>query len=288
MIKSLVISGGSIGGFAYIGALKQLEERGFYNRENIESIYATSIGSFVAVVFALDYDWETIARFIIKRPWNMIFPVNIETMFKALTTGGIFDRSAILKTFDPLLQGKHISPNITLAEFYERTQKHLYFITTNVRTYEICKVSHHTHPEWTLIDAVFASSALPILFPPVFVDNEMYFDGAALLNYPLSICLEDGHVAEEILGVYHAKELEPRMERLESKYKLIEYLTLLITQLWNKTVDKRHPVIPYEVPISFQNGFSEIIRTLQSKEDREILVRNGEKTAEECWKRFTK
>ena len=44
-IKHLVISGGGPIGMAYLGALEYLHDEGFWKLDEIESIYATSIGT---------------------------------------------------------------------------------------------------------------------------------------------------------------------------------------------------------------------------------------------------
>ena len=64
-IKHLVISGGGPIGMSYLGALEYLHDEGFWKIENIQSIYATSIGTMLAVTFALKYDWETINSYFI-------------------------------------------------------------------------------------------------------------------------------------------------------------------------------------------------------------------------------
>ena len=52
-IKHLVIAGGGPIGFQFLGALEHLNEKGFWKLEDIESIYATSIGTFLAVFICL-------------------------------------------------------------------------------------------------------------------------------------------------------------------------------------------------------------------------------------------
>ena len=61
-IKHLVISGGGPIGIMYLGAIEYLHDEGFFKMEEIESIYATSIGTMIAVFIALNYDWETLRK----------------------------------------------------------------------------------------------------------------------------------------------------------------------------------------------------------------------------------
>ena len=59
-IKHLVISGGGPLGLRYLGALKKLEQEEFWNLDNIESIYGTSVGAIIGAFICLKYDWETL------------------------------------------------------------------------------------------------------------------------------------------------------------------------------------------------------------------------------------
>ena len=52
-IKHLVLSGGAYKGFYTIGALKYLNDNKFYNLENIETMYGTSVGGLVAAILGV-------------------------------------------------------------------------------------------------------------------------------------------------------------------------------------------------------------------------------------------
>ena len=53
IIKHFVFSGGVIYGYAFYGAYKFLEQKGFVNIDNIETMYGTSCGAMVAVILSL-------------------------------------------------------------------------------------------------------------------------------------------------------------------------------------------------------------------------------------------
>ena len=77
-----------------------------------------------------------------------------------------------------------------IKKFYEETGIEFHCIITNVKEYTSVDVSYKTHPEWKLIEAVYGSCALPILFEPLQVDGEFYADGCLLYNYPLYQCIQ--------------------------------------------------------------------------------------------------
>ena len=52
-IKHLVISGGGPAMIQSLAAIQQLEENGFVNMKNIETIYGTSAGALVGILICL-------------------------------------------------------------------------------------------------------------------------------------------------------------------------------------------------------------------------------------------
>ena len=72
IIKHLVFCGGGPVGLVQYGALKCLTNNNIINRNTLESIYATSIGSVIAFIYMLDFDWSWIDDFFIKRPWEKL------------------------------------------------------------------------------------------------------------------------------------------------------------------------------------------------------------------------
>ncbi len=72
-IRHLVISSGGPAGHMMYSILRTLNLKGVWDIKDIRSIYGSSIGSFAAILIALQYEWETLDDFLIKRPWEKIF-----------------------------------------------------------------------------------------------------------------------------------------------------------------------------------------------------------------------
>ena len=72
-IRHLVISSGGPAGHMMYSILRTLNLKGVWDIKDIRTIYGSSIGSFAAIIIALQYDWETMDDFLIKRPWEKIF-----------------------------------------------------------------------------------------------------------------------------------------------------------------------------------------------------------------------
>ena len=189
-IKHLIIAGGGPGGLQIMGAVEHLNTTGFWLRENIESIYATSIGTFVGTIVCLNYDWETINKYIIERPWHDVFKLNGKQIMDSFYLKGLYNKKIIETTFKPLLEAKDLSVNITLKEFYEYSKIEFHLFTFEQNKFEVVDLSYKTHPDLTLVQAIYMSSAIPGIFVPTIMDDGCYIDGGVMANYPLSYCIE--------------------------------------------------------------------------------------------------
>lgn len=235
-IKHLVISGGGPLGLRYLGALKKLELENFWKFEDIESIYATSVGAIIGAFICLKYDWDTLNKYIIERPWHDAFKVNAKQIFDSYYNKGLFDKKITEIIFKPLLIAKDLELNITLKEFYEYSKIDLHIFTFELNKFETIELSHTTHPELSLLQALTMSSALPGIFMPTIIDNCCYIDGGVMCNYPLNQCLRDHTNKDEILGIKSSynKEIDRFANiNVTSESSLLEYVICLTVNSMN-------------------------------------------------------
>ena len=235
-IKHLVIGGGGPLGLRYIGALKKLEDAGFWKCDDIESIYATSIGSIIGAFICLKYDWQTLNKYIIERPWHDAFKVNAKQIFDSYYNKGLFDKKLAEIIFKPLLQAKDLNLTISLQQFYEFSQIDLHIFTFELNQFETVEMSHTTHPDMELLQALTMSSALPGIFMPTIIGNKCYVDGGVMCNYPLNQCLRDHTNKEEILGIKSSynKEIDNfKNVEVTSETSLLEYVICLTINSMN-------------------------------------------------------
>jgi len=200
-IKHLVLSGGGPIGMSYLGALEYLHDEGFWKIENIQSIYATSIGTMLAVSLALKYDWETMNTYFIERPWNELFKLNGKQIMDLYTKKGLFDSTYTDKILKPLLEAKDLSLTITMKEFYEYSKIEMFFYAFDLNTYETIEMSYKNYPNLPLTKVIYMSCSIPGLFIPTFLEEKCIIDGAPLANFPINYCLRDHSEVDDILGL---------------------------------------------------------------------------------------
>ena len=255
--------------------LRECHKRNLWKLEDIETIYGTSVGSIIAVILALDYDWDTIDDYLIKRPWNNVFKFNLYSIIDSLKKRGIFGMKTIEDTFAPLFNGKDISIDITMQDFYDITKKEIHIFTTDVMRFEVVDISHKTHPEWRLMDAVYASSAIPIIFSPFIKDSKCYCDGAMLLNYPLDKCIENGAKNDEIIGLCNDMNAHDE-DIFNESCSLLDYGLIIMKKLICAFLSVREHRIKNEFRITSINmSIYDIVSTTTEIDNRIRLIQEG-------------
>jgi predicted acylesterase/phospholipase RssA len=281
LIKHLVISGGGPTMIQTLGSIQHLEENKFIDFNNIETIYGTSAGAIIGVLICLKYDWITLYDYIIKRPWQEVFPIKVQNIFEAYTKKGIFDDKTIIKCFKPLLDAKDISMNISLKEFYDYSKIELHMFSFEVNTFQVEDISYLTHPDISLITAIQMSCALPILMTPVCSEGKCYVDGGVTCNYPLKHCIESNKSIEEILG-FKNKYDDHNKNRIDSNSTLLDFTISFLFKLIHSVSSNNtsQSSITYEVVSNTDFlSVSTLKSALYSIEVREKLYASGIETA---------
>lgn len=285
-IKHIVISGGGPVGFPFYGALKELSQRKIWEIENIETMHGISIGSILIVFLSLKYKWDVFDDFIIKRPWHNLFKVNMFTIINSFQNKGIYSRDVMEEIFLPLFKDNDISTDVTMKEFYEITKIDIHIYASEVYSYVLTDFSHKTHPDMKLIDVVYCSCCIPIIFTPLLLEDKCYCDGAIILNYPIQQCLSKGIDPETILGlkmqVYNSEIIT-----INKESSMFDYLLLLMSRLLSKrllymdVVDTKiaHEIVVKNPQLSIYGAY----KVLSEMDERIRLVDYGKKCIEELF-----
>lgn len=153
-----------------------------------------------------------------------------------------------------------------MLEYYEFTKKEIHIFISEINSLELVDISYKTHPEWRLMDAVYASSALPFIFSPLLRDDKCYCDGGLLLNYPLRKCLEHGHDPHEILGINRTSTQKNDTDSPVIQNSILESSTLFdyIMVIFNKIMKMvlkqdgrtiKNEYVVHSLPLSIYNMY---------------------------------
>jgi predicted acylesterase/phospholipase RssA len=289
VIKHIVTSGGGVAGFIFYGALKESNKQGMWDIDNIKTMHGTSIGSLMNTIVSLRYSWQDLDDYLIKRPWDQVFKINMYSLLEIFTRKGIFDKDVMKETMSPLLKGKDISVDVTMKEFYEHTGVEHHIYVTEINRFETVDISYKTHPDWKLTDAIYASCTLPILFPPICKDGGCFYDGGVLLDFPLEPCIEKcAEHEDEILSIMRVGNLEKKILTEDSTF--FDYISGLVYSYIGKFSSKKvfenmkHTIAVENPPITIQN----IMNTTTDINERIRLIEYGEKSVRDFLEKKSK
>jgi predicted acylesterase/phospholipase RssA len=275
MIRHLVISGGGQTGFTFYGVLREAHKQGYWDIENIKSIYGTSVGMIVSVILCLKYDWETVDNYLINRPWHTVFKFDIYSVIQSFEKRGIFTVDTIAQILIPLFAGKDVPVDITLADFYALNGIDLRFFATEVNGFKVVDISHKTHPDWRVIDAVYCSSTLPIIFAPHISGDECFVDGGVMCGYPIRQALDDGINPDEIFAL--KKHNGPNVSNMVTgQSSLFDFLMIILRKTIQVLNGREVGLVPNEILITGESVSIDVILDLAaSKDAREKLINFG-------------
>ena len=279
-IKHLVISGGGPTIIQTLGSLHYLYEHEYINIENIENIYATSAGAIIAVLLCLKFDWQTIFDYIILRPWNDVFTVNISSIIEAYTHKGIFNINTFETCMKPLFDAKDIALDINLLQFYEYSNIEIHFFTFEINKFELIDVSHKTHPSLSLLLALHMTCALPIIISPVCINGECFIDGGVMTNYPLNKCPNAFIVPDEVFGFKNKYENYNENNKVNETSTLLDFIMNFVFKLiYNLSIDSIQPLIQNEIVFNcVMMNITNLSQVLNSTEERSKLWECGRET----------
>jgi len=157
----LVLSGGGARGFAHIGIIRALHERGI----PIDYIGGTSMGAVIAAQHASGWDWPTMAR-VNQIEWPRCEPQKNYTFpLVALNSA---------RRMDQLLE------KMFGAVAIENLRTKFFCVSTNLTT-----ASAKIHRAGSLWKAVRASMSIPGIGPPAIDQGEILVDGGLVDNLPV-------------------------------------------------------------------------------------------------------
>lgn len=173
MKTGLVLSGGGARGIAHIGVIKAIEEL----QIKIDAISGVSAGAIFGALYASGLTVDEM--FAVAQHADLF-----DLMDFRFGKPGLFKADAIRKTVEKNLKAK------TFSELKIP-------LTVAATDFGNAQIAYFT--SGSLVDAVVASSTIPVIFQPEIINGNMYVDGGLLNNFPVEPLLNSCDV---IIGVH--------------------------------------------------------------------------------------
>lgn len=184
-----VFKGGGAKGVAYVGALEACEQQGV----EFDAVAGSSAGAITAVLVAAGFDAAQLHELMpqalatIQRPLRATFVVGRSSLLSNERLRDWLDRVLVAQ-----LARKKRTPadgaRCTFDDLFAATEIGVFVVAMDLASRQPIVFSHELTPNLSVADAVVASSAIPVAFPPslVEVDGEIHrlVDGGAYANYP--------------------------------------------------------------------------------------------------------
>lgn len=194
--------GGGILGHAYGPVIEALDHWGV----PVEACAGTSAGAITALLRCLRASPERIRELQESTPWRRFASYRFPVILRLVLRGGWHSLDYARGWIAERVKEAGLPDGATFAALQRHTGRSLIVVATRYGRHrggsmeaEPFIFSPERTPDAPVADAVLASMAVPLFWPPVEVCGWWYCDGGVAMNHPLSVFAE--HPAEEIIGV---------------------------------------------------------------------------------------
>lgn len=230
--SSLVIAGGATKVISSIGVIKFLEEHNMI--KSIKNLVGTSAGAVLCAFVALGYDSTSIREFFIRNLCKdqAITSLNIDEMLNFFSSYGVSTGHNIDTFFKRMICQKlgNDKENITFIELAKLCGRNLVICVANLTQERAEFWSVDTKPNMSIVQALHASCAIPILFTPVVIEDNVYLDGGVYNNFPIDYF--KNKKLRDVLGI------NIKAKGYQKTDSLMDYMRFIIYSVMNKLSDK--------------------------------------------------
>ena len=175
----LVLGGGALKGLAHVGAWRAIQE----TELEIQGIVGTSTGALVGACIGGGMSWGQLQEIARELERSDIIRINRRAVWiNGIKSSSVFRGETLREYIDsvvPVGDWEHLIPPVQMN-------------AVNLRTGESEWFGPDARTDMPLMEAVYASAALPVMYPPAELDGEFYVDGGTREALPLDRAVELG------------------------------------------------------------------------------------------------
>lgn len=168
---SLVLGGGGGRGLAHIGAWRALEELGV----TVERVVGTSVGALIGAAIASGLGWEELAARARSVARGRLFSLDPRLLYRGM------DNPSLLRgePFRALIR------ELVPVNGFDQLRIPLAVNAIDLQSGQVAWFGEGGRADVPLVEAVYASCALPLLLPPAAIDGRLYVDGGIIDAVPV-------------------------------------------------------------------------------------------------------
>lgn len=198
--KTLILSGGSFGGIATIGAIYEL-----YNlnqHKDLSMFIGTSIGSIIAYLLIIGYTPLDLLQIVCHS--DLLSGLKDIKLGNFIKGKGLANFGTIASQLEELTI-KKIGRYLLMKDIFQVFHKELVIITYNLTENKTEYITSDTHPDLPVIIALRMSCNIPILFDRFYYNFCEYVDGGTSNNF----AIDYSGIKYPAVGIY--LDWEPEM-----------------------------------------------------------------------------
>lgn len=213
-IDALVFEGGGVLGAAHGAAVEQAIRSGLVDLNNVHKFAGASAGAICAGVLACGASAAYLSHMVTSVDFKALLEGEeqvetesatdcsfVSTTYNWLTRpfvwlkrfwslykkGGLHSLSGLRKVIRATVHHLTGDADITFAKVHERFGNECVIVALSLEREASVYFSHKTHPDFSIVEAIVMSSAVPAFFEMVVANGEHFWDGGILDNYPMHV-----------------------------------------------------------------------------------------------------
>lgn len=253
--EHLVLSGGSLKGFYFIGALRHIEQTYGQHavRDRVTSFVGTSVGSLVCFLLCLGYTSQDIADIFVKMYQQYgDLETEVDDIINIYSELGIDDGRVIIGTMRECLRQQFDQEAMTFAQLQDATGRNLVVCAFDLETRKPVFFDAYTTPEVDIATALHASIAIPIIFKPVEINGKLFVDGSLSEHYPITYFDNKNVPPETIFSIV----IDPSLYHPTPPMSILKFAYLILDVILSRAndIDQRIDSRPHVKALYFRNG----------------------------------
>uniref|UniRef100_A0A6C0EZJ1 PNPLA domain-containing protein n=1 Tax=viral metagenome TaxID=1070528 RepID=A0A6C0EZJ1_9ZZZZ len=258
-IKHLVLSGGGFLGISYIGLIKYMEDN-LPNPiiNNFKSITGCSAGAMFGTLLAIGCTSVELDIIIKNMNFKEYLNINAESIINFMRLKGLESGKNLMNLIKKSIKDKTGDENITFSQIREKFNISLQIGVTNLTKSKFELMNCRTTPDTPIHIAIRASIALPFIFEPTVIGDDLFCDGGLLDNLPIENIIQqlenDTTItpdttpdtiskktidASSILAIYLLTQFNTINKDNYQSSSVSHYLSSLIQALSNELINKK-------------------------------------------------
>jgi len=277
--RHIVLSGGGVKVFSFVGALKVVDSMGFLR--NVREYCGVSAGAWLAFMLSAGISLKVLENMILDMDFGIVRNMTTESLIEFPETFGLDNGNNLIRLLESITRVVlKLDPHITFEEFNKVSKCKFRCWATDLNVQSMREFSFEMTPTVKIIDALRASMSIPLYFTPVIdsVNGHMLTDGGIQGNLPLHRLTEDECENSLALGFSRGASVEESCPQ-----DLVGFMnSILCTLVHSRNADMMnkwgHKIL--KVPVDEYPSWN----FEASRDDRQMLLNKGVHAAEKWMK----